>query len=491
MTEQDGPDNGPDNNMVPPDPADRVAPPRRTGIFRNAGFEAAKRVLFLCGLILIMLIPLGMVEGVVQERSDRKREVVAEIGDQWGPTQTVSTPILLIPYEAVERHKTADGGSEAVKVRHVASFLPAQTSVTADSQHETRHKSIYEVLVYSAKLQMSGSFAAPDFSRWGVAPEQIRWNEASLAILLPGTRALRAITIKADGKPLTVEGLTPQILHGQGLGVDLALTGPQIVKFDIDIALNGRASLDVLPLGGQTEIEIASSWPHPNFTGSPLPTERKIDKGGFTGHWSVNHLATGIPLAWRDGEFMLQPDIMPTVGVSLAEPGDVHQQTERIVKYGLLVVGLTFGTIFIIGLLKRDRVHLVQYLLIGAAISLFYLLLLSLAEQISFGRAYLIASVVDIAIVACYAAATIRRAAGLLTGLILAALHSYMFVLLQMESYALLSGTVGLLIILVLIMVATRKVDWHAIGDDAQNGLGRGFDPQMASAADEAAPTAT
>lgn len=486
MTDQDdadtGPDNGPDNNLVPPDPADRVALPRRTGIFRNAGFEAAKRVLFLCGLILIMLIPLGMVEGVVQERSDRKREVVAEIGDQWGPAQTVSTPILLVPYESVERRKTADGGSEAVKVRHVATFLPAQTNVTTNSVHQQRHKSIYNVLVYSAKLQMSGSFSVPDFTRWDVAPEQIRWNEARLAILLPGTRALRAITIKADGKSLVVEGLTPQILQGQGLGADLALMGPQIVKFDIDVALNGRASLDVLPLGGQTEIATASTWPHPNFTGTPLPAEYKIDEGGFTGHWSVNHLATGIPLAWRDGEFTLQPDITPTVGVSLAEPGDVHQQTERIVKYGLLVVGLTFGTIFIIGLLKRDRVHLVQYLLIGAAISLFYLLLLSLAEQISFGYAYLIASIVDITIVACYAAATIRRVAGLFTGMILTALHTYMFVLLQMESYALLSGTIGLLIILVLTMVATRKVDWHAIGDDTQNSFGAGFGSQAVGA---------
>ena len=144
----------------------------------------------------------------------------------------------------------------------------------------------------------------------------------------------------------------------------------------------------------------------------------------------------------------------------------MHQQTDRIVKYGVLVVGLTFGTIFVAGLLKRDRVRLVQYLLIGAALSLFYLLLLSLAEQMEFGWAYLIASLVDIAIVAWYAAATIRRLLGAAVGAILAALHGYMYVLLQMESYALLSGTIGLFVVLVLVMYVTRKVDWFALGQE-------------------------
>jgi inner membrane protein len=150
------------------------------------------------------------------------------------------------------------------------------------------------------------------------------------------------------------------------------------------------------------------------------------------------------------------------------EPGDVHQQTDRIVKYGILVVGLTFGTIFVVGLLKRDRVHLVQYLLIGASLSLFYLLLLSLAEQMDFLDAYVIASLVDIAIVAWYAAATIRRLLGAVVGAILAALHVYMYVLLQMESFALLSGTIGLLLILVAVMFVTRKVDWFAIGQEKE-----------------------
>ncbi len=450
------------------DPTIEAAPNPWRQRWRGSGFEAAKRILFLSLLILAMLIPLGMVEGVVQERTFRKQEVIAEVGEQWGPVQAVSAPVLVIPYDTLEMRPRSDGTEIPTRIRHFATFLPATSTIGAVSKVEKRHKSIYEVLVYGADIGMAGHFDAPDFQRWNVPPEQVHWNEASLAILLPGARALLSIAVEIDGKPQKVDaGLLPQHPRGQGLRADLKLDRARPFDFSIDLALNGRDSLSIWPLGGQSEVDMSSDWPHPNFIGSPLPVKRDIGKDGFSGRWSINHLATGIPLSWRDGEFSLETSGMNVVGVALAEPGDVHQQTDRIVKYGLLVVALTFGTIFVIGLLKRDRVHLVQYLLIGAAIALFYLLLLSLAEQMSFGWAYLVASLVDIAIVAIYAGATIRRLVGLLTGTILAALHGYMYVLLQMESYALLSGTVGLLAILVLTMIATRKVDWYAIGDES------------------------
>ncbi len=442
--------------------------------FRGSGFEAAKRILFLGLLILVMMIPLGMVEGVVQERAERKLEVLAAVGEQWGPMQTVSAPILVIPYEMLEMRSRADGVEVPTRVRHYATFLPATSHIDAKTKVEKRPKSIYKVLVYGADLTINGRFDVPDFSRWNVSPDQILWNEASLAILMPGARALRSIDLLVDGKAQKVDaGLLPQHPRGQGLRADLNLSGAKAFDFSIKIGLNGRDAVSIWPLGGQSEIDLSGDWPHPNFTGSPLPVSHDITEAGFSGHWSINHLATGTPLAWRDGEFNLDTSSMNVIGVVLTEPGDAHQQTDRIVKYGLLVVALTFGTIFVMGLLKRDRVHLVQYLLIGAAIALFYLLLLSLAEQMPFGGAYLIASLVDIAIVALYAGATIRRFVGLLTGIILAALHGYMYVLLQMESYALLSGTIGLLLILVLTMVATRKVDWYALGEDPSPALER------------------
>lgn len=434
---------------------------------RGSGYEAGKRLIFLSILVLLMLIPLEMVEGVVQERAERKRDVATEIGDQWGPAQAVGGPLLVIPYDVTETRPRSDGSSESRSVRHYASFLPAETQVTAQTTVEKRHKSIYQILVYGAEVKLTGKFEAPDFARWNIDPAQVHWNEASIALILPGAHALRSIAVVIDRQPLDMDaGLLPQHPSGDGLHADLRLGGARELGFDIAIGLNGHDALSMLPLSGQSEIEISSDWPHPNFVGTPLPASHDINADGFTGRWSINHLATGTPMAWRDIDFRLDPGTIMAVGVGLAEPGDVHQQTDRIVKYGILVVGLTFGTIFIIGLLKSQRVHLVQYLLIGMSIALFYLLLLSLAEQMPFARAYLIASLVDIAIVAWYAGATIRRLLGWLTGLLLGGVHLYLYVLLQMESYALLAGTIGLLIILLLVMIATRKLDWYAIGEE-------------------------
>lgn len=444
-----------------------AAPPPWRDHLKGSGFEAAKRILFLGFLILVMLIPLGMVEGVVQERQARKAGAIAEMGEQWGPPQALSPPILVIPYDAQEMQLRADGTTAPVTVRRYANFLPATSRIDVKAGVEKRYRSIYETQVYTADVTIGVRFEAPDFTAWGISPAQIRWREASLAIPLPGARALKSISLKLNGTAQEIDaGLLPHQPGGTGLRADLALEGPQVLDIDLAMILKGHQNIHILPLGGQSEITVASTWAHPSFMGARLPDERDISAEGFAATWSVNHLATGKPFAWRNGDFTLQPSVGEMIGIGLVEPGDAHQQTDRVVKYGLLIVALTFGTIFLVGLLKRDRVHLVQYLLIGAALVLFYLLLLSLAEQMPFAWAYLIASAVDIAIVGFYAGATIRRAIGWSTALLLAALHGYMFTLLQMESYALLAGTIGLFVLLVAVMVLTRKVNWFAMGEN-------------------------
>ncbi len=436
----------------------------------GSGWEAGKRISFLIFLVLIMLIPLGMVEGVVQERGWRKDEVAREIGEQWGPPQVVSGPALVVPYDYTETQTLADGQTRStVKTRYLV-FTPDSAGIQANAQVEKRYKSIYEVPVYAADIAISGKFGPLDLGTHGVAPAQVKWQAASLVLGISEIRAVKSASLNAVGGARSIEaGLLPYHPFASGVYSSIPLTsfnGSRGFDFSFNLTLNGRDDLSFQPIGRQTKIALDSNWPHPGFSGAPLPDSRTIDAKGFRAEWSVSHIATGAPLSWRAEEFKLEPARMVTVGAGLVEPGDVHQQTDRIVKYGILVVGLTFGTIFVVGLLKRDRVHLVQYLLIGASLSLFYLLLLSLAEQMEFLGAYVIASLVDIAIVAWYAGATIRRLMGAVVGAILTALHVYMYVLLQMESFALLSGTIGLLLILVAVMFVTRKVDWFAIGQD-------------------------
>jgi len=435
----------------------------------GSGWEAGKRVAFFAVLVLIMLVPLSMVEGVVAERAVTKAQVVEEIGAQWGPSQIISGPVLVVPYET-SRIEVVDGAPKTVFETRYAVFTPEELHIAAKSDVEKRYKSIYEVLVYGADLAISGKFAAPDLATLGVTSSQVKWDAASLVLGLTGVRAINAVSLHAGDKDREIEaGVLPYHPFADGIRAALPLDapngGPRAFEFAFKLALNGRDMLAFQPLGRQSTITVASDWPHPNFTGSPLPAKREIGADGFAASWSISHIATGSPLSWLTHEYKLQPERATTVGVALAEPGDVHQQTDRIVKYGILVIGLTFGTMFVVGTLKRDRVHLVQYLLIGASITLFYLLLLSLAEQMDFALSYLIASLVDIAIVAWYAGATIRRLMGWITGAILALVHGYMYVLLQMESLSLLSGTIGLLMALVGVMIATRKVDWFALGE--------------------------
>ena len=436
----------------------------------GSGWEAGKRVSFFILLVLIMLVPLNMVAGVIEERADTKRTVEDEVGAQWGPTQSIGGPVLVVPYEVSRVQVNSDGEPKTILETRYAVFTPEELSIAAATAVEKRHKSIYEVLVYGADVAITGRFVAPDFSQLGVTPTQIAWDQASLVFGLSGVRAVNSVSLKAGGAERQIEaGVLPFHPFDDGIRATLPLqtigTGAQPLDFDIQLSLNGREHIAFQPLGRQSRITVKSDWPHPNFIGTPLPTERTITADGFDATWLISHIATGSPLAWLTHEYKPQPERATSVGVALTEPGDVHQQTDRIVKYGILVIGLTFGTIFVVGLLKQDRVHLVQYLLIGASITLFYLLLLSLAEQMDFALSYLIASLVDIAIVAWYAGATIRRLMGWVTGGVLALVHAYLYVLLQMESYSLLSGTIGLLVALLGVMIATRKVDWFALGE--------------------------
>ncbi|HEV8392117.1 MAG TPA: cell envelope integrity protein CreD [Dongiaceae bacterium] len=436
----------------------------------GSGWEAGKRVAFFGLLVLIMLVPLGMVEGVIEERAATKAQVEQEIGAQWGPPQAISGPVLVVPYDVSRVQTNSDGEAKTIVETRYAVFTPEELRIDAATGVQKRYKSIYEMLVYGANVTLSGRFAAPDFSQLGVTPTQIGWDQASLVLGIAGVRAINAVSLKAAGGDRPIEaGVLPYHPFDEGIRASLPLqtvgTGPQPFEFEFTLALNGREHLSFQPLGRQSEITIKSDWPHPNFIGTPLPTTREIRADGFDASWSISHIATGSPLAWLTHEYKPQPERATSFGVALTEPGDVHQQTDRIVKYGILVIGLTFGTMFVVGVLKRDRVHLVQYLLIGASITLFYLLLLSLAEQMDFALSYAIASLVDIAIVAWYAGTTIRRLMGWLTGAVLTLVHAYMYVLLQMESFSLLSGTVGLLLALLAVMIATRKVDWFALGE--------------------------
>jgi inner membrane protein len=453
----------PNEENVPAGPA----PTRGRG-----GFEVTKRVIVLGLLIALVLIPLYMVHDMVLERYDRSQSVANEVASEWGQQQLIAGPVVTVPY-VVHLQDTENGVRTERIERRYANFLPDSLAITATAKTEKRYKSIYELLVYAGDIHLSGRLPAPDFAALHVAPADVLWDQSTIALGVSDMSGIRQLTLKLDGKALApVPGMLREQMFASGVHASLQSAGALSAHdFAIDLQLNGSGQLEFLPMGNETTLELSADWPHPGFIGSFLPAERSIDAKGFTARWKVSALARSYPQSWTSDQLEFSQVNDGRLGVELTLPGDAYQQIDRIVKYGVLVIGLTFTTIFVVTLVKASRAHFVQYLLVGAALCLFYLLALSLAEQIRFLYAYSIASFVDIGMIAAYLARTVSRLAGLLVGAVLTAIYAYMYMLLQMEDYVLLSGTVGLFVALGLVMYATRNIDWFSIGQRIDNAV--------------------
>ena len=435
----------------------------------TAGFEATKRAVFLGLLMLVLLIPLSMIEDIVTEREDRKLEVDSEITSQWGGPQTILGPILVVPYRYVSEAGDGTSGQQRMGTSQLY-FLPKHLEIATDMKAERRAKSIYEVLVYGGSAKLVGDFTGLAKPRGDVAPDMIDWSAAKLLIGIADPSAIRGMTIAvADQMPVAEDALQRDAGLSSSLALAVPLRSEDVAKplsFSIGIDFRGSSALRFAPIADVTSVKLKADWPHPDFSGRTLPDERNITETGFDATWTLGALTRGFPAAWRLGEVNPETLWNTTVGVTFVEPGDVHQQTDRILKYGVLVIALTFATIFISGLFGGRRVHPIQYLMVGAALCLFYLLLLSLSEHIAFLQAYVIASAADIAMIAWYAWRTMSRKLGYAVAVILAAVQAYVYDLLQMDDYALLAGTIALFVVLLAAMIVTRNIDWYRIGKE-------------------------
>jgi inner membrane protein len=438
-------------------------------ILRSGEFETTRRLIVLGVLVVVMLIPLELIRGAVTERFARSQEVESEIAQVWGGAQTVAGPLLTLPY--VARTRTMQNGvASDQERRELAHFLPDSVVVNATLRTERRYKSLYEVPVYTAEIQLTGSFALPDFEAWNIATADVLWSEAKLSLGLTDMTGIQALTIELDGKPLEVSPAAQRIdLIGGGASARVPGFASSLAShpFTVKLTVHGTDWLRLLPVGKETVLTMTADWPHPGFGGAFPPAERTIRDDGFEASWRVSYLARSYPQSWRSEDGALEIASDDSFGVELVTPGDTYQQTDRLIKYGILVIVLTFTTIFIVGLRGSTRTHVVQYLLVGGSLCLFYLLVLSLSEQIGFGAAYAAAAVATVAINALYVRRTVARLAGLVIAGLLAAVYAYMYVLLRLEDYSLLVGTVGLLLVLVAIMYVTRNIDWYALGRSA------------------------
>lgn len=461
-------------------PSTRPVPsfrPAQAGSHAFEGFAKARqgaasigKMAFIAALIGLLLIPVSMIESMIRERESNGASAEREVADKWGGPQQVTGPILTVPYRVF----TQDAKGKSDTTIEYAHFLPEVLTVSGALKPEIRHRGIYDVALFNADLRLAGRFVPPDFSLWRVAPENVMWEAAFVTLAVPDVRAL------AGEVPLAWNGASSQCVPDNfagspvpaGLHAAVSLSpnaaGKEGYAFETRLSLNGSGTMDFLPMGKETKVSLASPWQSPSFSGAFLPRANKVGAQGFSAEWATFHLSRSFPQSWRGWE-NTEKDWTPfAFGVDLKLPVDRYQKAMRCAKYAVLFIVLTFLIFFISETFDRRRIHPLQYVLVGCALCLFYLLLLAFTEQLPFAAAYAIATAGIVGLISAYAAAVLgglKRAFGL--GGMLAGLYAYLYTLLQMEDLSLLMGALGLFAILGVVMYLTRKLNLAPPAADA------------------------
>ncbi|MBN1893844.1 cell envelope integrity protein CreD [bacterium] len=415
------------------------------------------RVFLIAFIILVLLIPVLRIQSLIRERQIRRNQAVLEVSDKWGDRQVLTGPVLNLPY----RTWIEDGeGIRREEIEYIH-FLPEELNVQGSLQPTVRYRGIYEVILYSSDLEISGHFPALDLAATGIHEDRVIRRDADLSFGIRDMKGIRdVIRIQWDDAEQEANpGVSRTDAFSSGIQTRIPLDRPDRPHpFSMKLRLNGSESLGFIPAGKITNVRLNSEWSNPSFTGAFLPETREIGQEGFSATWKILHLNRNFPQVWTGEQHSLSESVF---GVKLLMRVDEYQKNMRTSKYAILFIGLTFLALFIIELLSGKAVHPVQYLLVGLGLALFYSLLLSLSEQIRFPYAYGIASLGMILLITCYAKSVFRenRLVFWVSG-ILALLYIYFYVILQLQDLALLIGSLGLFLILAVVMFLTKGVDW-------------------------------
>ncbi|MDU0371946.1 cell envelope integrity protein CreD [Hymenobacter endophyticus] len=457
-------------------------------------------------LMLLLLIPASMVENLVQERASTRDVATAEVSAKWGGPQQFTGPVLVVPYRRLER----DAKNQLLETTSYACFLPDTLSIDGSLAPERRQRGIYDVVVYSSQLRVKGNFQTASLADWNINPADIRWPEAFVAVGLSDMKGIRnSIALRWDGQPIAFEPGVPspdvmpissapqsnsltaemqyttryagtaeiEAVAGNNGPVTEAMSSPVPLPdaaslarkhtFEFTIALNGSSALFFAPLGRETRVKLQAPWPDPSFGGAFLPRQHSITPQGFQANWRVLHLNRSYPQRWRTADF--RPDVDNSAfGARLIVPVDEYQKNMRAAKYALLPISLTFLIFFFVEVLNRQRIHPFQYILVGLGLVIFYVLLLALSEHMPFNAAYGLAGLAIIGLVTAYAASIFRqRRLTLITAGVLLLVYGFVFVVLQLQDYALLIGSLGLVLVLATVMYLSRRINWYDTKDAA------------------------
>ena len=426
------------------------------------------KLIFIGVLVLVLLIPSAMVDNLISERADRQQDVIKDISYNFAGSQQIKGPVLVIPYKAQEKDFNQSGKEETKEVVENLYILPDDLNIKATVSSEKMHRGIYDAVIYKTTVHVSGNFTKADLNALGLTPDQLMLDKAKVTFSISDLKGLKTNPVMKIGSQVLSASPTfnNESLFDNGLQVAINLTGLNDDKlpFDYSLDLTGSDELSFLQLGKTTDVVVNSNWNSPSFDGRSLPDTRKINDNGFSAHWRMLYYNRPFPQQWTANDSMLNnqaKQAQATFGVKLRLPVDEYQKTTRTSKYAILIVLLTFISLFLTELIRKQHIHSFNYILIGAAMIIYYILLLSFSEEIGFNYAYLVASIATVGLITVFIASLLKnKLAAFVFACILSVFYVFIYVIIQLEDFALMVGSIALFIIIALLMYFSRKINW-------------------------------
>ncbi len=422
------------------------------------------KVLVIVIIILILFIPTLMIQGLISEREQTQSIAINEVSSKWGNAQTISGPFISIPYyRFVKEISPKDSTEKIVQVKEYLHILPSKLDISGQINPEKRTRGIYEVVVYDSKLELSGTFDSIDLALLDINPKNVLFDKAEFVVGISDLRGLeKQVDLFWDNDTLSFNpGVSANDVVNSGMNALLALSPNKLngSSFHFSLNLKGSQLLYFTPVGKETDINIVSEWPNPSFNGAFLPDSREVTEKGFKANWNVLHLNRNFPQMWTGNRYYIDND---SFGIDLLVPVNNYQKSYRSVRYAILFIVSTFLVFFFIEILRKVFIHPIQYALVGISLVVFYTLLLSISEHLNFNGAFLISAVATLLLIAGYVKAILKswQLTFMISGII-ALLYALIFIIIQLQDYALLIGSIAIFLILVAIMYFSRKIDWY------------------------------
>lgn len=426
------------------------------------------KVLSLLFMIACFMLPVSMVRDLIAERQNYQAEVAQELTQSTSGEQTIAAPILVVPY-------TQQQGKTTSQKRLLV--LPEQLTIDGQAQVSALKRAIYTFQSFQSVTHFSGYFprTAVDALR---ATQGVTLGTPFVAIAVSDARGLgKSEAMSLSGIPLSFSAGTQLTAFPSGMHANLThwdWAKSSALEFSMKLNLNGSSRISYIPLGTNTQVTLTSNWPHPKFAGNTVTQTRNVTPQEFKATWESNWFANNLNDSILELESRGQVTSLEQLyrlDTQLIQPVDHYLLNERMAKYSMLFIGLTFLAFFMFEVLRQLRVHPLQYALVGVALTIFFTLLLSLSEHMGFNQAYLLAALACVAQIGFYVSHILHSVKrGLAFSLALGTLYAVLFGLLQSEDLSLLLGSIGLFVVVSLVMFATRRLNWYALTDQHQMG---------------------